>query len=160
MTTPTGQIAMSDVNNELGKSSTSQITLNDSNVRDLAGISSGTIGMANLRGKAAQETAKFFIINTGGSGTYRNLRINVIDPVNGGVTIYEDNVTTGARGPTGATITVPNDHNYVYTLFISGNDPGGGHATFTVEARRTSNNELLDTDYISGSYQGSGVPDF
>ena len=51
MTTPTGTISMSDVNVELGKSSTATISLNDTDVRILAGIPSGTISMNDLRGK-------------------------------------------------------------------------------------------------------------
>ncbi len=51
MTTPTGTISMSDVNVELGLSSTATISLNDTNVRLLAGVPSGTISMNDLRGK-------------------------------------------------------------------------------------------------------------
>lgn len=53
MTTPTGTISMSDVNTELGKSSTSLISLNDSDVRTLAGVSSGTISLSDLQGKSS-----------------------------------------------------------------------------------------------------------
>lgn len=53
MTTPTGTIAMSDVNVELGLPSTTVITLNDTAVRNLAGIASGAISMNDLRGKSA-----------------------------------------------------------------------------------------------------------
>ncbi len=48
-----GSISMSQVNVELGKSSTSTISLNDSAVRTLAGRSSGAISMGNLRGKSS-----------------------------------------------------------------------------------------------------------
>jgi hypothetical protein len=44
---------MNDVNIELGKTSSSIITLNDADVRALAGVSSGTISMDDLRGKSA-----------------------------------------------------------------------------------------------------------
>ena len=53
MTTPTGTITMADVNVELGLSSSATISLNDTNVRLLAGVPSGTISMNNLRGKSA-----------------------------------------------------------------------------------------------------------
>jgi hypothetical protein len=54
MTLPvSGAISLSQVNTELGKSSTAQISLNDLSVRTLAGISSGTIAMNNLYGKTA-----------------------------------------------------------------------------------------------------------
>jgi hypothetical protein len=51
VTTPTGTITMADVNVELGFSSTAQISLNNADVRALAGIPSGTISMNDLRGK-------------------------------------------------------------------------------------------------------------
>lgn len=51
MTLPTGQISMSQVNVELGLSATAQISLNQANVRTLAGVPSGAISMQNLQGK-------------------------------------------------------------------------------------------------------------
>jgi hypothetical protein len=52
MTTPTGTISMSDVNVELGYSSSALISLNDAGVRSLAGIGSGAISLNDLRGKS------------------------------------------------------------------------------------------------------------
>ena len=43
---------MSQVNTELGRSSTAAISLGESAVRTLAGVPSGTISMNNLRGKS------------------------------------------------------------------------------------------------------------
>lgn len=51
MTTPSGAITLSDVNTELVLSSTATISLNDTNVRRLAGILSGGITMNDLRSK-------------------------------------------------------------------------------------------------------------
>lgn len=48
-----GRISLSQVNTELGKSSTARISLNDSAVRSLAGKSSGRISMSDLHGKRA-----------------------------------------------------------------------------------------------------------
>jgi hypothetical protein len=59
MTTPTGTISMSDVNTELGLTSTATISLNDAAVRTLAGVASGTISMDNLRGKSNAPAATF-----------------------------------------------------------------------------------------------------
>lgn len=55
MPTPSGQISLSDVNVELSKASTAQVSLNDSDVRVLAQIvgSGTTISMNDLRGKSA-----------------------------------------------------------------------------------------------------------
>ena len=56
MPTPTGTISMSDVNVELGRSSTTTISLNETVVRTLAGVASGTISMNDLRGKSSGGT--------------------------------------------------------------------------------------------------------
>jgi hypothetical protein len=48
----TGQISMSQVNTELGLASTTLISLNQSSVRTLAGISTGQIALSNLWGKS------------------------------------------------------------------------------------------------------------
>ena len=48
-----GSISMNQVNVELGKLSTSIITLNDTAVRGLAGVASGAISLNDLRGKSA-----------------------------------------------------------------------------------------------------------
>ena len=55
MTLPSSpnSISMSQVNTELGRASTAQISLNETAVRTLAGRSSGAIGMGDLRGKSS-----------------------------------------------------------------------------------------------------------
>jgi hypothetical protein len=80
----TGAIALSLVNAEVGASSSATRSLGDSVCRQLAQASSGTISMANLRGKAwltqsmvadhvyANRSA-FFNWCLGGSGDYRNV---------------------------------------------------------------------------------------
>jgi hypothetical protein len=53
MTTPTGQIAASDVNVELGRAWNSFWHMNDSAVRALSGQTSGYVDMWTLRGKSS-----------------------------------------------------------------------------------------------------------
>lgn len=70
---------MSQVNTELGRSATASINLNESAVRSLAGVASGTISMNNLRGKsnvsfdpdggASAGTAVFLYDEVLGTGT-------------------------------------------------------------------------------------------
>ena len=54
MTTPSGQISLNDVNVELGVAGTTTISMNQTNVRTLAGVPSGQISMSNLQGKSNQ----------------------------------------------------------------------------------------------------------
>lgn len=71
MTTPTGQIALSDVNVELGKSSTALITKNDTDVRTLANrpVPGSQISMDDLRGKTWDISRPTVTITRSGSGT-------------------------------------------------------------------------------------------
>ena len=51
MATPNGQIGLSDVNDELGESSTAQINMGSTPVRSLAGQPSGAVAMSDLQNK-------------------------------------------------------------------------------------------------------------
>jgi hypothetical protein len=53
MTTPSGTIAASNINTELGRGATVTFSMNDAGVRALAGQPSGTIAFSNLRGKSS-----------------------------------------------------------------------------------------------------------
>ncbi len=57
MTLPSsGSISLANVNIELGRSSTTNISLGESSVRTLASVASGTISLSNLRGKSYAPT--------------------------------------------------------------------------------------------------------
>ena len=58
----TGSISMSQVNVELKKGETSVITLNDTDVRKLAGKPSGVISMNDLRGKKNTENVSEYVL--------------------------------------------------------------------------------------------------
>lgn len=68
MTTPSGQISLSQVNTELSYPATQLITMNDTAVRTLAGVPSGAISMQNLQNKSST----FTFTLTGGTNV--NLR--------------------------------------------------------------------------------------
>lgn len=53
MALPTGTLSLSQVNTELSQTSTQIISLNDTNVRTLAGKASGVISMSDLQGKSS-----------------------------------------------------------------------------------------------------------
>lgn len=65
MTTPSGQIGLSDVNAELGNSPSAQINMNSAPVRGLAEVPSGQISMSNLQNKSNVR----FVAATGGTVT-------------------------------------------------------------------------------------------
>jgi len=52
MTLPTGMITMGQLNTELQRTATQPISLNDGQVRIIAGLNSGLISMNSLRGKS------------------------------------------------------------------------------------------------------------
>jgi len=84
---------MSQVNSELGRSATATISLNETAVRNLAGVGSGTISMSNLQGKSNVFT--FAIASNQINANLRTLAVNagwnqssaVTATINGGVWI-------------------------------------------------------------------------
>lgn len=64
MALPTGTISLSQVNTELGRSSSAAISLGETAVRGLAGKTSGAVSMNDLRGKSARTVSISLIGNT------------------------------------------------------------------------------------------------
>lgn len=63
MALPTGTISMSQVNTELKNTATATISLNDGQVRQLAGRPSGTISMSDLRGKSFTKSVNVVVFD-------------------------------------------------------------------------------------------------
>lgn len=105
MTTPTGTISLNDVRTELGTSGV--ITMNDSNVRTLAGVGgSGTIiTMDNLRGKSSGP-----ITLTGGNSD----PVNASAPANqyAGWVFASDGTVDRIAGTTSSTIAQADAHRW------------------------------------------------
>jgi hypothetical protein len=140
MTTPVGQIGLSDVNVELGFPSTTLITMNDANVRTLAGVGgSGTvISMNDLRGKSnrvsialtiSANTANYNVYTSRGP-TYDPGKSDITVTVNPGIIVYSTSTGTAAFSVPSAfnpadTITVVNNGTI---LGCGGGGGGGGSA--------------------------------
>lgn len=110
MTLPAGQISLSEVNVELGYSATALITMNDTAVRNLAGVPSGQISMSNLQGKSANS---YFIIYGGPKTTSG---VNTVGSFSGGIIASEQGtVVTGTigTGPTNQISYFSNDGTIV-----------------------------------------------
>lgn len=76
-----GSISMSQVNTELKKAGNTQISLNDSDVRKIAKIPSGTISMSDLRGKKASEYVENYeLYNVRWEDSYKNGSFTIYFP--------------------------------------------------------------------------------
>jgi hypothetical protein len=119
-----GAIRFSDINTELGLTSTAQISLNDAAVRTLFAVPSGAISMSNGYGKAnAFSFTPTIAVNT----TNYNLKTAAIAAgwdqvrplaatvtINAGVYVYSTSTgsyafDTGATFPTGTTLALINN---------------------------------------------------
>ena len=75
-----GTATNASINVELGQAATAQVSMNDTNVRTLAGVASGAIIMpTNFYGKSAGATVNFIdvtVLASGASGVSAGYRIN------------------------------------------------------------------------------------
>ena len=125
MTLPsTGPISLANVNVELGLSSTTNISLNQTNVRTLAGVPSGTISLSNLYGKTFAPTISISP-----------------DPlqttISGGGSVTSGAATATASGGAGG-------YTYAWT-YVSGD-------SFTINSP-TSASTTFTTTLVSGGYK-------
>lgn len=111
MTLPTGNnITFSAINTELGRSATAIITLNDTQVRQLANVLSGAISINNLRGKTWATS-----FNTSVAGGQINVRSAAL--TNGWNTYGPVTCTINSNSYSNSTGTP--------TILITGNFPNG-----------------------------------
>lgn len=140
MTTPSGTISLNDVNVELGLSGTTLITMNDTNVRTLAGVGgSGTIiTMQNLQGKSNRVALSYTFssntqnasLNLSGISGYSAGKTDFTVTINSGVYLWTD--STGSYGlnitggTTGDTLTIVNNGYIMGRGGASGRGNGSG----------------------------------
>lgn len=160
MTLPlSGSISLSAVNTELGNTSTAAITLNDANVRKLAGKESGAIGLNDLHGATAIRTnaTNLNLFTAAGSpstaGTYRFV---VLPGITIGATAGNTAITVG-QFPTGSTIIIDN-YGSIQGYGGASNSGVGGDAINANYANQTVtiNNKSGAYVYAGGGGGGAG----
>jgi hypothetical protein len=129
MTLPSGTISLGDVNVELGRSATAEISMNDAALRALAGVASGAIGMSSLQGKAnafahtissnQQELNLYTYLVGQGWNTTSAVQLTIAN----GVYIWSDNTSVAALNTGGL---YPGGLTIVNNGFIIGKGGAGG----------------------------------
>jgi hypothetical protein len=126
----TGPLSLSAVNTELGRPATATISLGEAAVRALAGVPSGPIGKANLRGKSAQFShtisahqlhlnLRNYLLGQGWDGAAA-ARVTIAP----GIYIWSDNTATPALDMGGA---FPGGLTLTNNGFIMGKGGDGGY---------------------------------
>jgi hypothetical protein len=175
MPLPTETISLGDVNVELGRSATAEISMNDAALRALAGVASGAIGMSSLQGKAnafahtissnQQELNLYTYLVGQGWNTTSAVQLTIAN----GVYIWSDNTSvaalnTGGLYPGGLTIV---NNGFIIGKGGSGGGvnpangsvvlPGAGGPAITLTAAATINNT---NGYIGGGGGGGAANNF
>lgn len=126
----TGPLSLSQVNTELGRGAGTTISLGEAEVRALAGVGSGPISKASLRGKSAQFVhtiaahqlhlnLRSYLLGVGWDGTSK-----VEVTVASGIYIWSDNTSVPALNMGGA---FPGGLTLVNRGFIMGKGGDGGY---------------------------------
>lgn len=172
MTLPaSGSISLSQVNVELGLSSTASINMNASNVRTLFGKASGAISMSDGYGKSNRAAVSYTIgsntanasINVASLSGYSAGTSDITITVNSGVYVYSTSTGTPGLtltgGTTGDTITLVNNG---FIMGRGGNggpvDGAAGGPALSLGFNTTVNN-TNGAAYIGGGGGGGGAFD-
>jgi hypothetical protein len=122
MTTPSGTISLANVNTELGLAATTTISMNQTNVRTLAGVPSGAISMQNLQNKSNRVTASATIssdttnytLNTAKAPGYSAGTTDMTLTINPSIYVYSTStgsyaLTVDTSWASGDTVTIVNN---------------------------------------------------
>ena len=168
-----GSTAGQSINLELGQAATATVSLNDANVRTLAGVASGAIVVpTDFYGKSAAtvtisnqtisdldaSAAYAYYFLTAGGQVEQSTQAGGINPTNleqwctptSAVALFEARVTvtvgvlSGGSG-TGTWLALSTTRNWYVEEFTSGNT---NNCTFTVDIRRASTGTIVDTATI------------
>jgi hypothetical protein len=163
-----GEISLNQVNTELAIPATTTISLNQTNVRTLAGVPSGQISMANLQGKSSASLA--FAATISSNQQELNLRTWALAngwngssaaqiTIGSGVYIWSDNTGTPAlstSGPWPGGLTLVNNGFIMGKGGSSGNPGGAGGPAISLGSNITINN-TNGSAYIGGGGGGGGA---
>jgi len=128
-----GAISLGNVNTELGRSSTATISLGETAVRNLAGVSSGAIALSNLYGKS-----NVAFTPNGGTSAGSPVYLNDFGLLSASVTISctQSATWTWSKTGTGGSASVSNGGSASSITFSNSTTNFGGtkSAEFTVSA--------------------------
>jgi hypothetical protein len=166
-----GSISLSDINVELGNSSTQIISLNDSSVRTLLNIPSGTISLSDAYGKSNRSQINYIISSNTqqlslSPTTFTNYvagKSDITITVNSGVYVWSDSISVPALTINGSlasgdTLKLVNNGYIIGKggqggngVSFPGNNPGGNGGP----ALSIFNNITIDNlSYIAGGGGG------
>ena len=138
-----GAISLNDIHVELGATSSTTVSLNDSDVRSLAGVSSGAIDFADFYGASAQAFSTTTIGITEGDDLYSS----------GLYYGYRSHNGTGVIDTTITGVTISGKSHTLYAAFrrqnASNYNPTAGSSSFWMYFTNASDGTVAPVDFFS-----------
>jgi hypothetical protein len=149
-----GAISFSDINVELGRASTTQISLNDGIVRSLFGLASGSIDMSSGRGKSSAPAVPTIRSSTTAFGVNLFTIARPANVASGDLLICCISVSNSgnsmAEAPAGFTLraSVGSNGTFIYSKVAGSNEP----ATYNINNNLSRPTTAYMFSVIAGSY--------